>query len=292
MQRLILAVLLAAMCLSLADPLQAQRFLGTLTGTVTDSSGAVVPDVDVTATDLGTGFSRTVKTDKDGVFSIAQIPLGNYKVVAVHSGFKQYTKNDVVLHVADIQRVDVVLQPGATDQQVTVEADQIQVQTEGGDLSGLVNGQQVRELPLNGRVFVQLTQLMPGVSSAENLATDQKGLVAGVDMSISGGGATNNLFLVDGASNNDVGSNRTILVYPSVESIAEFKVQRNSYGPEFGQASGGQVNVVTRSGGNLFHGDVYYFGRNDAFDANDYFGARTGEKGKLRQHDYGYTFGG
>src|SRR3954469_8677760 len=112
MRRLILAVLLAAMCLSLAAPLQAQRFLGTLTGTVTDSTGAVVPDADVTATDQGTGFTRTVKTDKDGVYSIAQAPLGNYKVTASRAGFKQYVKTDVVLHVADVQRVDITLQPG------------------------------------------------------------------------------------------------------------------------------------------------------------------------------------
>jgi len=273
-------------------PLQAQRFLGTITGTVTDSTGAVVPDVDVTVTDVGTGLSRTTKTDKDGVYSFSQLPLGTYKVAASRSGFKQYQKTDVVLHVADILRADIVLQPGGSEQQITVEADQEQVQTQSGELSGLVNGQQVRELPLNGRVFVQLTQLMPGVSSAESLQTDKKGLVAGVDMSVSGSGATNNLFLVDGASNNDVGSNRTILVYPSVDAIAEFKVQRNAYGAEFGQAAGAQINVVTRSGGNQFHGGAYYFGRNDAFDARNYFLARTGQKDKLRHHDYGYTIGG
>ncbi|MDP9267972.1 MAG: carboxypeptidase-like regulatory domain-containing protein [Acidobacteriota bacterium] len=292
MRRLWFAVLLVVTALFLVAPLQAQRFLGTITGTVTDSTGAVVPDVDITVTDVSTGLTRTTKTDKDGVYALSQLPLGTYKVAATRTGFKQYVKTDVVLHVADTLRTDIVLQPGAADQQITVEADQVQVQTESGDLSGLINGQQVRELPMNGRVFVQLTQLMPGVSSAEGLQTDKKGLVAGVDMSVSGSGATNNLFLVDGANNNDVGSNHTILIYPSVDSIAEFKVQRNNYGAEFGQAAGAQINVVTRSGGNQFHGGVYYFGRNDAFDARNYFLARTGAKDKLRQHDYGYTIGG
>src|SRR6185369_15234204 len=142
--------------------------------------------------------------DKDGVYSFSQLPLGTYKVETSRTGFKQSVKTDVVLHVADVLRADIVLQPGAADQSITVEADQVQLQTEGGDLSGLVTGQQVRELPLNGRVFVQLTQLMPGVSTADSFSPSAKGLVAGVDMSISGGGATNNLFLVDGASNNDV----------------------------------------------------------------------------------------
>ncbi|HSE48278.1 MAG TPA: carboxypeptidase-like regulatory domain-containing protein, partial [Terriglobales bacterium] len=261
-------------------------------GTVTDSTGAVVPDAQVTVTDESTGLSRTVQTDKDGVYTVTQLPLGTYKVTATKTGFKDYVKTGVVLHVADVQRTDVSLQPGSASETITVEASQIQVQTEGGDLSGLVNGQQVRELPLNGRVFAQLTQLMPGVATAESFSPTNKGLVAGVDMSISGSGATNNLWLVDGASNNDVGSQRTILVYPSVDTIAEFKIQRNSYGPEFGQAAGAQINVVTRQGSNTFHGNVYYFGRNDAFDAHSYFGARTGEKDKLRHHDYGYTFGG
>lgn len=291
MRRPTLAVLLAVLCLA-ALPLSAQRFLGTITGTVSDATGAVVPGAEVTVTDASTGLSRTVSTDSNGTYTVPQLPLGSYQVTVKKTGFKDYVKTDVVLHVADVLRTDVALQPGSASETITVEAQEIQVQTEGGDLSGLVNGQQVRELPLNGRVFAQLTQLMPGVATAESFSPTNKGLVAGVDMSISGSGATNNLWLVDGAGNNDVGSNRTILVYPSVDSIAEFKIQRNSYGPEFGQASGAQINVVTRQGTNTFHGNVYYFGRNDAFDAHSYFGARTGEKDKLRHHDYGYTFGG
>jgi hypothetical protein len=271
---------------------QGQRFLGTITGTVTDPSGAVVPDTEVKVTDVGTGLARTVRSDTQGVFTFPQLPLGTYQVSATKAGFKQYVKTDVVLHVADILSVPIRLQTGQVSEQITVEANQVQVQTESGELSGLITGQQVRELPLNGRNFVQLSQLMPGVSTAETFDTKNKGLLTGVDMSVSGSGATNNLWLVDGASNNDVGSNRTILVYPSVDTIAEFKVQRNSYGPEFGQAAGAQINIVTRQGSNAFHGDVYYFGRNDVFNARNYFLARTGEKDKIRRHDYGYTIGG
>jgi len=291
MRRSRISVLLTVVLLvSLAA--QGQRFLGTITGTVTDPSGAVVPDTEVRVTDVGTGLARTVRTDTQGVFTFPQLPLGSYQVTATKAGFKKYLKTDVTLHVADILRVPITLETGAVTELITVEANQIQVQTESGELSGLVTGQQVRELPLNGRNFVQLSQLMPGVSTAESFDTKNKGLLTGVDMSVSGSGATNNLWLVDGASNNDVGSNRTILVYPSVDSIAEFKVQRNSYGPEFGQAAGAQINIVTRQGSNAFHGDVYYFGRNDVFNARNYFLARTGEKDKIRRHDYGYTIGG
>ena len=119
-------------------------------------------------------------------------------------------------------------------------------------MSGVITGQQVRELPLNGRNFLQLATLMPGVSAPDFLNVKDKGLLGGSDLSVSGGAVTANLWTVDGANNNDVGSNRTILVYPSVDAIEEFKILRNSYGAEFGQAGGAQINIVTRSGTNKF----------------------------------------
>jgi hypothetical protein len=164
---------------------------------VTDASGAVVPDTAVTVVDVGTGLARTAKTDSQGVFTFPQLPLGTYQVTASKTGFKKYVTTDVVLHVADTLRVPIMLQTGEVTQAITVEANQIQVQTESGELSGLVTGQQVRELPLNGRNFVQLSQLMPGVSTAESFDTKNKGLLTGVDMSVSGSGATNNHWLVD-----------------------------------------------------------------------------------------------
>ncbi len=120
----------------------------------------------------------------------------------------------------------------------------------GAEIAGLVTGEQVRELPLNGRNFLQLTLLQPGVTATEDLNTVNKGLLGGSDISVSGGSTTSNLWLIDGADNVDHGSNRTILVYPSVDAIEEFKIQRNNYGAEFGQAGGAQVNLVTRGGTN------------------------------------------
>src|SRR5262249_16422960 len=175
---------------------------------------------------------------------------------------------------------------------ITVEAPAVQVQTIGGDVSGLISGAQVRELPLNGRNFVQLALLMPGVSQVDNFNTKDKGLMTGVDMSVSGGSTMSNVWTVDGTNNNDVGSNRTSLVYPSLDAVAEFKVPGNSYGAEFGQSGGAQINIVTRRGSNEFQGSAYYFGRNDGLNATNYFLERANkEKEPLSVHDFGYTFG-
>ena len=134
-----------------------------------------------------------------------------------------------------------------------------------------MSGTQVRELPLNGENFVGLTQLSPGVSAAQGANFVGKGLDGGVNFSVNGNPYNMNLFLVDGVNNNDVGSGRTILVYPSVDTIAEFKMIRNSYGPEYGQAAGAIISITTRSGANQFHGGAFYSGRRDALDANDWF---------------------
>ena len=157
----------------------------------------------------------------------------------------------------------------------------------------IVSGEQVRELPLNGRSFVQLTQLQPGVSAANNFDSKQKGLFGGVDFSVNGNSGQANLFLTDGANNNDTGSNRTILLFPSIEAIAEFKSLRNSYGPEYGQAAGAIVSIATRGGSNNFHGSVFYFGRNDALNATEFFTKTNGlKKDQLRRNDYGFSLGG
>src|SRR5919109_487893 len=153
----------------------------------------------------------------------------------------------------------------------SVEASSTPVRLLGGDVSGVITGQQVRELPLNGRNFLQLATLMPGVSAPDFLNVKDKGLLGGSDLAVSGSDVTANMWTVDGANNNDVGSNRTILVYPSLEAIEEFKILRNSYGPEFGGAGGAQINIVTRGGTNQYRGTAFYSGRSDAFNATNYF---------------------
>ncbi len=208
-------------------------------------------------------------------------------------GFKTGERTDVQLNVADDRAVDFALDPGQVQETVSVEASAVQVKTIGGDVSGVVTGQQVRELPLNGRNFLQLATLMPGVSAPDFLNVKDKGLLGGSDLAVSGGAVTANLWTVDGANNNDVGSNRTILVYPSVDAIEEFKILRNSYGPEYGQSGGAQINIVTRSGNNQFQGSALYFVRNDALNASNYFLKIADQpKEQLSRHDFGGTFGG
>ena len=286
------AVAVALLLLPLAA--WAQRSTGTIRGTVTDASGGVMAGAKVALKNEATGAARTGTTNAAGSFVFADLPVGTYEVRVEREGFKTAVTGNVVLNVAESRAVDVQLETGGVAEEVTVQAEAVAVQTIGGDVSGLVTGEQARELPLNGRNFMQLTLLMPGVSAPETgLSLKDKGLLGGSDLSVSGSGVTSNLWTVDGANNNDVGSNRTILIYPSVDAIEEFKIHRNSYGAEFGQASGAQVNIVTRGGTNEFHGGVFYFGRNDALNATSYFLKQNDQpKDNLSRHDFGYNVGG
>jgi hypothetical protein len=262
-------------------------------GTVTDTTGAVVPGATVTVKGEQTGFTREIQTNAAGFYSFAELPVGTYTIEVGLSGFKSATRTGIILNVADVRAENVALEAGAVSEVVTVESAALQVKTIGGEVAGLVTGEQVRELPLNGRNFLQLGTLMPGVSQGDTFNTKDRGLMSGIELAVSGSGLGGNMWTVDGANNNDVGSNRTILVFPSVDAIDEFKVHRNSYGAEFGGAAGAQVNIVTRAGTNQFHGSGYYFGRNEALASRDYFLEKADQpKGPLSVHDFGGTFGG
>ena len=289
----------------LTVPMVAQKTSGTIRGIITDPSGAVLANIPVVITNTETGLERTVTTNTQGEYVAPELAVGVYKVTVKAPNFKESVSSNVDLHTSSTQTLNIQLQVGSTEEQVTVAATEVQVQTDSAALGSVITGEQVRELPLNGRSFVQLTQLQPGVAAADNFSANNKGLLAGVDFSVNGNATTNNLFLVDGANNNDVGSNRTILIYPSIEAISEFKMLRNSYGPEYGQASGAVINIVTRSGSNQWHGDALYFGRNDALNAEDWFSHAAGVaaaasgtplhnngKNELRRNDWGYSIGG
>ncbi|MEP6924057.1 MAG: carboxypeptidase regulatory-like domain-containing protein, partial [Pyrinomonadaceae bacterium] len=281
--------ILPCMLLLLTIPVSAQKQSGQITGNVTDPNGAAVSNATVTAIDLGTNAQRTVTTSDDGLYTVPDLSIGIYRVSVAGTGFKESVVGNVTVNVATTTRQDFKLEVGQASEVVTIEADQLQVETQTGAIGEVVNGQQVRELPLNGRSFVQLTQLQPGVAPQNNFDSKNKGLFSGVDFSVNGNSAQSNLFLTDGANNNDTGSNRTILLYPSIEAIAEFKMLRNSYGPEYGQAAGSVISIVTRGGENKVHGSLFYFGRNDALNAREFFASA---KDKLRRHDFGGSIGG
>ena len=271
----------------------AQRTTASLRGVVTDPSGAVVQGAEVSVTNEETGLSRSSKTNAAGSYTFGDLPVGRYVLLVEREGFKSYVASGLTLNVADSAAVDVGLEVGEISEQVTVDAASLQIESVGGEVANLVTGEEVRDLPLNGRNFVQLTQLMPGVSSPQGFDTKNKGLLAGVDMSVSGGSVTGNLWTVDGANNNDVGSNRTILVYPSVDAIEEFKIHRNSYGAEFGGAGGAQINLVTRGGTNQLSGSAFYFMRDDSLNETNFFLEQAGkDKEPLVRDDYGYTLSG
>ena len=292
----LLAVL--ALVLGSAFTARAQVTTADVRGTVTDEQGAAIAGAEVTITNVETNFSRTATTGGDGLYNFPELPLGLYKVRATHAGFKSSEQTGITLHANDSVVINVGLRVGAVSESVTVEATPIAVETTNGELSGLIQSGQVSELPLNGRNFMELLTLIPGVAPQEAFSITNKGLKGASDVSISGGPSNGNQWLVDGANNNDTGSQRTILIYPSVDTIEEFKIERNSFGPEFGLSAGGQVSIITKSGSNQFHGGVFYSGRNDKLDAfdtevkaNNCPGANC-VKNKLRLNDYGYHIGG
>jgi outer membrane receptor protein involved in Fe transport len=208
-------------------------------------------------------------------------------------GFKKYQVKNLALHVNDRINLNAVLEVGGLSDEVTVEAKSGGLQTESAELSNLVGATQMQDLPLNGRDFNQLVELVPGIESDNGRVNGGEGLFSDTAISINGSLSNSNLYLVDGEYNLDSGGNGNLLVTPSEDAIEEFKVLRGGYSAEFGGATGGVVNVVTKSGGQQFHGTGFEFLRNDALDANNYFLNATGQpKSKLNLNDFGFTLGG
>src|SRR6266852_1117505 len=289
----LLVVFTLILCTSVA--VHAQNFTASIRGTVTDAQGAAVAGADVKVTNADTQYSRTDKTDKDGSYSFQSLPLGHYTLSVVAEGFKGSEVREIVLHVNDSLTVDAKLTVGARTETIEVVASATQVELANAELSGTIAGAQITQLPLNGRSFAQLVTMVPGVATDNGFTYDKKGVNGGADLSVSGGPSNANLWLVDGANNVDIGSNRTLLVYPSLESIEEFKIERNSYSAQFGGAGGGVISIVTKSGTNAFHGSAYYFGRNDVLDSFDSsLKARSAAapKNKIRRNDFGGSIGG
>ncbi len=281
--------------------LLAQNVTGSIAGTVTDPTGAVVPNATVTITNTDTNVvARTVKTDAGGNYSAPLLPVGHYSLTVEAPQFQKYVQTGIVLNVNDRLTFNPKLIVGSTAQEVTVEATAHQVDTQTTQAAGLVSGTQVRELSLNGRNWAQLVTLTPGVSDAGNSDVLYVGAFAPqgtnlVTFSMNGGRREHNNFMIDGADNVDRGSNLTLLAFPSVDSIAEFRVIRGQYDPEYGRADSGQVNVITRSGTANLHGGIYEFWRNDALNARPFsskYPTVTPHIPYLRYHNFGGTIGG
>ncbi len=272
---------------------------GNITGTVRDPQGAAVAKADVILVEEKTGATRTVHTNDDGFYNVPSLPAGVYTISSAPTGFKKTIATGVELHVNENKTVNLDLQVGQVTETVTVTSDAAPVEVRSGEVSSLISEKQVTELPLNGRNYAQLALMVPGVSPVTQsgaggaFATRGTGLNSGVDMSVNGNQSNSNLWTVDGVNNMDVGSNRTLLVFPSVDSIQEFRVERNSFSAEFGQAQGAVVNLITKGGSNDFHGTFFEFFRNDSLNANNFFLNRSGQKkGQLEYNNFGGNFSG
>jgi len=282
-----------------AISLQSQEVTGSIRGLVTDQSGASVSGATVTVRNTDQGVViRTIRTSDSGEFVAPLLPVGRYSITVEQNGFKKYLRTGIVLNASDRLTQDVMLEAGAVTDSVTVEANPLQVQLQDSAVEGLISGTQVRELPLNNRNYEQLVTLQPGVTSntADQVyvgTTNPQGRVNIVSFSINGNRQSQNNWTIDGADNVDHGSNITLLVYPSVDAIDEFKVERSNYSPEFGRSASGQINVITRAGTRAFHGGLYEFFRNDVLNANDALSNQNGiPRQVLRYNDFGGTIGG
>jgi hypothetical protein len=285
----------------------AQNVLGSISGTITDASGAAISGASVTILNTDRNqVARKVTTNGSGNYTAQTLPLGGYRITVSASGFGDQVINGIVLHVNDALSIDARLHPGAV-QEVVVTADAQAINTENATQAGLINGTQVRELVLSSRNYEQLVGLQPGVAytGGDQIYignSSPNGSSNVVSFSVNGSRTSGNAWTVDGADNVDRGSNYTLLTYPSVDAIAEFKTLRGTYQAEFGRAASGQVNVITRSGTNTFHGSAYEFVRNDIFNANDTLNKLTtnpsgttklpSPRSLLRYNDFGYTIGG
>lgn len=303
---------LVALVLSLGftAAVSAQEVTGTITGTVTDANGAAVSGATVTLTNVGTRLVvRTVSTSDDGSFSAPLVPVGEYTLTVEAPNFKKTVQTNLKLDANQTRTLDVTLEAGNIAETVTVTADPVAVQLTTPATSTVINGDQVRELSLNNRNWVQLVALAPGVSNdlADQVyvgTTNPAGQANIMNIAVNGARSAQNTYRVDAADITDRGSNITIQGYPSVDSIDQFTVLRSLYPAEAGGSGGGQVNVVTRSGGEKFHGSFFEFVRNDKLNANDFlsntvanppFGRESNGKAKrtpFRYNNFGFTISG
>jgi Carboxypeptidase regulatory-like domain/TonB-dependent Receptor Plug Domain len=278
------------LCVILLGPVfgVAQNATGRITGTISDSQGAVIPGVQVTAINSATQVSRKTTTDHDGSFQILALPIGNYKVTAEHEGFRTIVSDENKLLINQTLRIDLRMDVGATTQTVQVGAESPPVETVNPTLGQSVTGRTLTNMPLNGRDTLDLALLQPGVTESND---DNAG--AG-KYSIAGGRTDSVTFLLDGGLNNDLLDNSNLLD-PNPDSIAEFRLLTSNYTAEYGRNGGGIISVVTKSGTNQFHGSAFEFLRNRVLDANDYFNKdQIPELPRLdlKRNQFGGTFGG
>jgi carboxypeptidase family protein/TonB-dependent receptor-like protein len=260
-----------------------------ITGTITDSSGAAIAKAQVAIINPEHGIGRTTTSNSSGDFLFASLPIGSYDLTVTAQGFKKYEAKGVTLVIAQKARVNVALEVGTISTEIIVQGSEVaQVETQSSDLGNTITGKEVTQLELNGRDFTQLVSLSPGVTNQSGQDEGGEGATT-VAFSINGGRTEYNNFEIDGGDALDNGSNTTINVYPSIDAIAEVKVLTSNYGAQYGKNGSGTVEVETKSGTSHFHGDLYEFLRNDDFNATQ-FGLTSVPE--YKKNDFGFTIGG
>ena len=262
-----------------------------IVGTVTDPSGAAVPNVKITVTNLETSLIHTVTTSDAGQYVLPELKIGHYDVKAEASGFKVAEQKGVVLQVGDRQRLDFQMQMGAAQETVTVEANAVRVQTDTGEQSNVITDQQLAQLSVNGRSIYQLAMLTPGASSQINGFVNTP---VGGDASVEFNGMrqNHNIYLLDGGEDDDRGGAGAMSIAPSTDAIAEFRALTSNYSADYGLSSGGTMTMVLKSGSSTLHASAWEFNRNDAFDARNFFNPGPAKLAELRLNVFGFNVGG
>jgi Carboxypeptidase regulatory-like domain len=283
----LLAFLLALVCgmVIWTPSAHADNLYASIRGTVADQSGAVVPDAKLTATNIATGLSYSTTSSKDGLFAFLQLPIGDYSVKVERSGFKTFTEGHIHLDLDQIFNLTAAMQVGVVSDTITVEANSAQVETTSMQLGTTVTGNQIVELPLNGRNWTQLMQLQPGVQAA----SDRFGTgTFGGGFSTSGAETQQNSFLINGTDTNDTTLNSPLVV-PSPDAIGQFDLVSSTLNPEYGRNSGAIVNAAIKNGTNQFHGNAFEFYRDTFLDATPWFETAPA---LFHQNQFGATVGG
>jgi hypothetical protein len=290
------SALLALFMLLSTCPMRAQMATADVVGTVTDPTGAVVPNATVTIKNTGTGISKTVQTARMGEYTVSLLQVGTYEVKISAKGFKNHIENNINLTPGDRVRIDAKMEVGAANESISVSAEaSATLHTDSSEISSVVPEVSVQDAPLNGRNLTSLVLMEPGVSEqlsgsrVDGSQMDDKRLSSSYVVNSQPDLTNNNM--IDGMDNNDrrLGVEE---VKPSVDAIQEVKVSTNLYSAEMGRTGGGVVEVITKSGSNSFHGSAYEYLRNDALDAKDYFWTPQTGKPTLRQNQFGASFGG
>jgi Carboxypeptidase regulatory-like domain/TonB-dependent Receptor Plug Domain len=266
---------------------KAQTTTATLLGNVRDTTGAAIPQVEVTAQNVETSFTRSTMSDDTGAYLITNLPVGDYMVIAQKQGFTKFVQKGLTLVIDQNARVDVSLTVGDVSQSVTVTGESTGVETRSTTVGELVDRTRIQELPLNGRNAMSLARVVPGVISvsAPTVVSQSR---SGPTITVAGGRNTQNEFRLDGISNKNLTQN-TALNFPSPDALQEFRIMASNFSAEYGRNSGGVVVGVTRAGSNEFHGAFWEYLRNTDLNARNFFSTT---KPTLIQNQYGFTFGG